>query len=69
MAAAKAGAKADAMRIWSHVANLCPAYIGRLEDLVKAGLKDELKGFYHKMRKKMPSSEVPGKALMVLEPK
>lgn len=69
VAAAKAGAKADAMRIWSHVANLCPACIGRLEDLVKAGLKDELKGFYHEMRKKMPSSEVPGKALMVLEPK
>lgn len=65
--AAKAGAKTDAMRIWSRVANLSPSQIGSLEDLAKAGLRNELKDFYCEMRKKMPSSEVPTRAMMVLE--
>jgi tetratricopeptide (TPR) repeat protein len=67
--AAKAGAKPDAMRIWSRVANLCPCHIGDLEDLVEAGLTNELKDFYRKMQKEMPSSEVPARALMALEKK
>jgi tetratricopeptide (TPR) repeat protein len=67
--AAKAGAKTDAMRIWSRVANLSPSQIDGLEDLVEAGLRKELKNFYLKMQKEIPSSEVPAKALMVLEKK
>lgn len=66
-AAAKAGAKTDAMRIWSRVANLSPSQVDGLEDLVKAGLRNELKNFYHKMQQEMPSSEFPAKALMALE--
>ncbi len=69
VAAAKAGAKTDAMRIWRRVANLSPSRIDALEDLVEAGLRDELKSFYRKMQKEMPSSEVPVKALMALEKK
>ena len=69
VAAAKAGAKTDAMRIWSRVANLSPSQTKGLEDLVEAGLRDELKDFYCEMRKKMPSSEAPARALMVLEKK
>lgn len=67
--AAKAGAKTDAMRIWSRVANLSPSQIAGLEDLAKAGLRNELKDFYCEMRKRMPLSEAPARALMVLEKK
>ncbi|MFQ6036370.1 MAG: hypothetical protein ACE5NM_11090, partial [Sedimentisphaerales bacterium] len=67
--AAEAGAKTDAMRIWRRVANLSPSQIGGLEDLAKAGLRNELKDFYCEMRKKMPSSEAPARALIVLEKK
>ena len=69
VAAAKAGAKTDAMRIWSRVANLSPSQMDGLEDLVEAVLRNELKNFYRKMQKEMPSSEVPAKALMALEKK
>jgi tetratricopeptide (TPR) repeat protein len=67
--AAKAGAKSDAMRIWGRVANLSPSQIDGLEDLVEAGLRDELKSFYRKMQKEMPSSEVPARALTALQQK
>ena len=69
VAAAKAGAKNDAMRIWSRVANLSPSQIDGLETLVETGLRNELKNFYRKMQKEIPSSEVPAKALMILEKK
>ena len=59
VAAAKAGAGSDAMRIWIRVANLSPSRLEGLEDLVGAGLRDELIDFYRKMGKRMPSSEVP----------
>ncbi len=67
--AAKAGATTDAMRIWRRVANLNPSQIDGLEHLGEAGLTNELKDLYLKMRKKMPSSEAPARALMVLEKK
>ena len=67
VAAAKAGAKTDAMRIWSQAANRCPSQIDGLEDLAEAGLRNELKDFYREMRKKMPSSYAPAQALMALE--
>ena len=69
VAAAKAGAKTDAMRIWSRVANLNPFQIDGMEYLIEAGLRKELKKFYRKMQKDMPSSEFPTKALMALEKK
>ncbi len=65
--AAKTGAKADALRIWSGVANLNPSQIDGLEDLSRAGLRKELMAFYREMHKKMPSSQIPARALAVLE--
>ncbi len=67
IAAAKSGAKTDAMRIWCQVANMSPSYIDGLEELVNAGLKNELKEFYLQMQKEIPTSEFPAKALKVLE--
>jgi hypothetical protein len=69
VAAAKTGAKTDAMRIWSQAANLSPSQIYGLEDMAEAGLRNELKDFYSEMQKKMPSSYAPAKALMELEKK
>jgi tetratricopeptide (TPR) repeat protein len=67
VAAAKAGAKTDAMRLWSQVANLNPSYTDGLYNLVYAGLKDELVNFYSQMQKEMPSSEAPARAMKILE--
>ena len=67
IAAAKARAYGDAIRLWGRVANLYPAMIGWLDELAETGLKDELKDFYRQMQQKMPSSEVPTKALMILD--
>lgn len=67
IAAAKSGAKEDAMRIWRNVANLYPAMFELMNGLVKYGLKEDLKDFYLKMQQKMPSSEVPAKARSILE--
>jgi tetratricopeptide (TPR) repeat protein len=67
IAAAKSGAKEVAMRLWRNVANLYPASLGSLDVIAKYGLKDELKEFYNQMQKKMPSSEVPAKAISIIE--
>lgn len=67
VAAARAGAKTDAIRLWGRVANLCPCQLGGLQHLVDAGLRSELKDFYRDMQKKMPSSEVPARVLISLE--
>jgi tetratricopeptide (TPR) repeat protein len=67
MIAARAGAKADAMRIWKGVANVNATELSSLDNLVKFGLKDELVVFYGEMAKKMPSSEVPARAMKMLE--
>jgi len=67
--AAKAGAKAEALRIWKAVANVNPAEMRGLDALVKAGLREELAAFYREMQKKMPSSGIPDRALKALEEK
>jgi len=67
VAAAKAGAKSDAMRIWRRVANVNLSRIYGLEDMVKAEMADELKDFYREMSRQMPSSEAPARALKMLE--
>lgn len=64
--AARAGAKGDAMRMWRQIANLSPVYLDCLPDLARAGLRDELREFYQEMRKAMPSSVVPARALRIL---
>jgi len=65
--AAAAGKKTDAMRIWKAVANVNPAELDHLDELVKLGLRDELVAFYSEMAKNMPSSEIPARVLRALE--
>jgi tetratricopeptide (TPR) repeat protein len=64
--AAKAGAKEDALRLWKEIANINPSMTDKLRDLTKAGLKDDLVKFYTEMQKQMPTSEIPGKVLIIL---
>lgn len=65
--AAKAGAKSDAMRIWSRAADMAPSETSKLDELAKAGLKEELIAFYQNMQKKAPSSDIPAKAIIILK--
>ena len=67
VATAKSGSKTDAMRIWARVVNISPWIPAYVEEMARAGLKDELQDFYREFQKKMPSSEIPGKMLTMLE--
>jgi tetratricopeptide (TPR) repeat protein len=64
--AARAGAKADAMRLWRTATSTDLTQLGGLSDLARTGLRDELTGFYTEMARKIPSSEVPGRAIKIL---
>jgi tetratricopeptide (TPR) repeat protein len=66
VAAARAGAKQDALRIWKVVANVDPCYLGSLDDLAGTGLATELRAFYGEFSKRLPTSVVPARALKVL---
>ena len=66
VAAAKAGAREDALRLWKIVTNIDPAHTAGLDDLVKAGLRDELVACYCDMQKRMPTSDAPRVALAAL---
>ena len=66
VAAAKAGAKTDALRLWKTGANMDPAKLRGLDELAKAGLRDELADFYRQMQKRLPTSDVPPTALKTL---
>ncbi|MBL7214079.1 MAG: hypothetical protein ISS71_00205 [Phycisphaerae bacterium] len=65
--AAKSGNKADALQIWKQMANLSPYYMGGLETLADNGLKADLIQFYQNMHEVLPKSEMPAKALLILE--
>ncbi len=65
-AAARAGAKEEALRIWKDVVNVNPSETGALKDLVAAGLEKELGVFYRELQKKMPMSDVPARALRMI---
>jgi tetratricopeptide (TPR) repeat protein len=67
VAAAKSDANADAMRIWARVANISPWMTAYVDEMVRVGLRNELKDFYRELQKKIPSSEIPGKVLTMLE--
>jgi hypothetical protein len=67
VAAARSGAKPEALRIWKSVANLNPAELRALDTLAKTGLGPELIGFYRQMQKKMPTSTIPARAIRILE--
>ena len=67
VAAAKAGAKAEAMRLWSRVANLDLTASRALSSRVSAGLRDELIAFYTALQQAMPTSEIPPRLLKTLQ--
>jgi tetratricopeptide (TPR) repeat protein len=66
VAAARAGAKTDALRIWKSATNVNPCFIGSLDDLAAADLTTELRAFYVEFSKRLPSSVVPARALKIL---
>ncbi len=65
--AATAGAQADALRLWRAAANVDLTQLGGLPGLMKAGLREPLVDFYTEMAEKIPSSEVPGRVLKILQ--
>lgn len=66
IAAAKAGAKEDALRLWKKAVNLKPSTLYRLEALVKKGLGKQLEAYYRELQNKMPNSQIPKKALAII---
>lgn len=67
VAAARAGDRQDAIRFWAAATNINPAEMEALPDLLEAGLEEELKTFYADMRRRMPTSNIPGRALQCIE--
>jgi tetratricopeptide (TPR) repeat protein len=65
--AAQGRAKADAMRLWRMAASTDVAELAYLSRMSKAGLHEELTAFYSEMAQKIPSSEIPGRALQMLQ--
>ncbi len=65
--AAKTGDKKDAIRIWNDIANFYPYQINSVKELANLGLKEDLIKFYKEMQKNIPSSNIPIKALKILE--
>ncbi len=66
LAAAQAGAKAEAMRLWRMAASTDLTELTYLSALSRAGPHQELTAFYTETARKVPSSEIPGKALQML---
>jgi len=67
LVAAQAGAKADAMRLWRTAASTDLTELAYLSRLSRTGVHEELTAFYAEMARKIPSSEIPGKALKMLQ--
>jgi hypothetical protein len=67
LVAAQTGAKADALRLWRMAAGTDLTELADLSRLSSAGLREELTAFYAETARKIPSSEVPGKALRILQ--
>lgn len=65
--AARMGAKADALRLWRMATSTDLTELGYLSRLSAAGLRGELAAFYTEMARKIPSSEIPGKVLHMLQ--
>ncbi|MFW6119189.1 MAG: hypothetical protein ACOC7S_02540 [Planctomycetota bacterium] len=67
VAAARAGDRQDAVRFWAAATNINPAQMEALPDLLTAGLEEELRTFYADMRRRMPTSNIPDRALRRIE--
>src|SRR5204862_1744419 len=59
VAAARAGAADDAMRLWSRAANFDRLHLAPLDDLARAGLADPLPAFYNDTAQSDPASADP----------
>lgn len=59
VAAAKAGAREDALRIWQRKDEFDRTLLSLLQDLCRFGMKEKLLDYYAKMEKQEPSSSVP----------
>lgn len=64
--AARAGAKADAMRLWKVAANVNPSDLTSLTSMAEAGLREELMAYYRDLAVKLPTSVTPARALTML---
>jgi hypothetical protein len=67
LAAAKAGALDDALRLWRVKANLDRGHFLHLKDLAQFGLKEQLRSFYQQLGRDNPASWTPKAALRLLE--
>jgi hypothetical protein len=66
LAAAGDGQKTDALRLWVRTANASPPDLRGLAQLASLGLRDDLIAFYRAMRRELPASHAPTRALKVL---
>jgi len=67
VAAAKAGANEDATRLWAGVINVNPSEMRDLAQLVRAGLREELVALYRTLQAQLPTSDVPARAMEILQ--
>ncbi len=63
LAAARSGARADALRLWTVRANFDRGDVERLDDLANAGMREDLVGFYGRMAQADPRSVYPARIL------
>jgi tetratricopeptide (TPR) repeat protein len=68
VAAARAGARGDAIRIWGLRANFDRGDVHNLDEMVRAGLRDDLVVFYERMAAADPASVYPSRTLAGLRP-
>ena len=66
LAAARADAHDDALRIWKTVVNIHPTETQHLEQLAREGLRDDLIALYHDLQQALPTSQIPPKILALL---
>lgn len=64
--AARAGARKDAMRLWKTHANLDRGATGDLDDMIAAGMRDDLLAFYKQMKRDDPGSSAPDRAITLI---
>jgi len=67
VAAAKASAEDDAMRLWRAKTNFDRTDFRQLDELARLGLKQRLRDFYQQMRQDDPVSWAPEAALKLLQ--
>lgn len=67
LAAAKAGDKSNAMRLWKKKDEVDLAELGQLNDLVEAGMRSEMRDYYRAILKQKPTNAVPSEAIKMID--